>query len=283
MGPTASGKTELAEALADRLDAQLVNGDAFQIYRGMDIGTAKPYRKEAYRLLDIRNPSEAFGVGEYVSLAQAELAESWNAGRSVIVVGGTGLYIRALMEEYRDMRQAPDPETRRRLTAKELPELVDELRSRDSDVAQRIDLNNRVRVQRAIERICNPGPSEAVCLPPFAKHKFAVLCDPAESADRINRRVKQMVQNGWVDEVQRLKSAGYSISDPGLRALGYKALWLHLDGEVELEEALATTIAETKQYSKRQRTWLRSEPKLVFLNSGDAFEHAMRRLCESTT
>src|SRR5471030_1762482 len=109
MGPTASGKTEVAEALADQLCAQLVNADAFQIYQGMDVGTAKPLRKADYRLVDIRNPSEGFGVGEFVTLAQEVLSECWEAGKNVVVVGGTGLYMRALFEEYAEMAQAPDP------------------------------------------------------------------------------------------------------------------------------------------------------------------------------
>jgi tRNA dimethylallyltransferase len=278
MGPTASGKTELAEALAERLSAQLVNADAFQIYRGMDIGTAKPLRKSEYRLLDIRNPSEGFGVGEYVALANGMLRECWELGKSVVVVGGTGLYIRALIEEYDDMAQAPDPELRTRLNQKSLEELLKELKCVDESIANRIDLHNRVRVQRALERIYSPKPSEPVRLPPFEKHKFAVVRESGETSDRITRRVEDMVQNGWIGEVQQLAAAGYTESDPGLRALGYRAIWRHLNGEVELKEALATTIAETRQYAKRQRTWLRSEPNLVVLESGDALAHASRVL-----
>ncbi len=103
MGPTASGKTSLAEALADKFDACLINGDAFQVYRGMDIGTAKPVNKDRYHLIDIKDPSEDFGVGEYVALAQSVLAEMWESQRNVIVVGGSGLYVRALFEEYSGM------------------------------------------------------------------------------------------------------------------------------------------------------------------------------------
>jgi len=281
MGPTASGKTELAEALAELLNAQLVNADAFQIYRGMDIGTAKPASKERYQLLDIRNPSESFGVGEYVSLAQDVLQACWQDQKSVVVVGGTGLYIRALIEEYDAMAQAPDPELRSRLDKKSLEELVDELKELDSELAMRADLRNRVRVQRAIERIRSPKPSVPVRLPPFDKYKFAVIRESDETASRISRRANDMVQKGWVREVQQLKADGYSKSDPGLRALGYRAIWQHLDGEMELEEALATTIAETRQYSKRQRTWLRSEPNLVVLNGMDALSHATRDLSGS--
>jgi len=278
MGPTASGKTDLAEELAVILDAQLVNADAFQIYRGMNIGTAKPERKSEYRLLDIRNPSEGFGVGEYVSLAEVVLRECWEARRNVVVVGGTGLYIRALFEEYGEMAAAPDPDLRNRLNEKTLDELVAELQQADRASAERVDLRNRVRVQRALERIYTPEPSVPVRLPPFQKRKYAVVRDPAETVERITRRVEAMVKNGWVQEVRQLANAGYAPTDPGLRALGYRAVWQHLNGEVELNEAVATTIAETRRYAKRQRTWLRSEPNLMVLDSGNALVHAKRDL-----
>jgi tRNA dimethylallyltransferase len=278
MGPTASGKTEFAEALAEQIDAQLINGDAFQIYRGMDIGTAKPERKSEYRLLDIRNPSEGFGVGEYVSLAQAVLFECWEARQNAIVVGGSGLYIRALFEEYDDMAQAPDPALREQLDQRTLEDLVEELKRLDEESSKRVDLRNRVRVQRAIERIYGPKPSVPVRLPPYQKCKFAVVRDSDETNDRITNRVENMVQKGWVGEVRQLIADGFSESDPGFRALGYRALWQHLNGEIELKEATATTIAETRRYAKRQRTWLRTEPNLVILNSGDELAHATQNL-----
>jgi tRNA dimethylallyltransferase len=274
MGPTASGKTEVAEAIATNMEAQLVNADAFQIYRGMDIGTAKPIHKSAYRMIDIRNPSEGFGVGEYVQLVQGILLNCWEQGRSVVVVGGTGLYVRALFEEYSQMAPAPDPELRKALDKKSLEELIAELVTIDKDAAQRIDLKNRVRVQRFLERLHGSKPSVPVDLPPFQKLKLAVLRDPSETSDRITRRVDAMVQNGWVQEVKELADSGYSPADPGLRALGYKAIWEHLDGQIGLDEAVATTIAETKKYAKRQRTWLRSEPNLVLLESDNAITEA---------
>ncbi len=278
MGTTASGKTELAEGLADWLGAQLVNADAFQIYRGMDIGTAKPARKSDYKLLDLRDPSEGFGVGEFVPLAQEVLTECWVAQQSVVVVGGTGLYVRALFEEYGEMSTAPEPELRARLDLKPLGELVEELRKADAEMANRVDLKNRMRVQRALERVYSPNPSVPVSLPPFEKLKLGVIRDPEELSERITRRVQAMMQNGWVREVEELISAGYSDSDPGFRALGYRAIWQYLHGQIPLHEAQATAIADTKRYAKRQRTWLRAEPKLLVLDSGDAFEEAQRLL-----
>src|SRR5687768_12536419 len=115
MGPTASGKTPLAEDLANHYSAQLINADAFQVYRGFDIGTAKPLHRDRYLLMDIREPNEQFAVGEFVDLAQQRLNELWELQRSGILVGGTGLYIRALMEEYSEMMSRPDHAVRERL------------------------------------------------------------------------------------------------------------------------------------------------------------------------
>lgn len=275
MGPTASGKTELAEGLANHLGAQLVNADAFQIYRGMDIGTAKPENHSRYRLLDIRNPSEGFGVGEYVALAQAVLEECWEAQRNVVVVGGTGLYVRALFEEYDDMGQAPPPEIRSQLDARSLEDLVEELTRIAPETASRVDSKNRVRVQRALERIYSPTPSVPLNLPPFQKQKFAVNVDTEVTAARITRRVDEMIEKGWIGEVAALAANGFSLADPGLRAIGYEAIWRTNDGEVRLEDAKATVIAETRRYAKRQRTWLRSEPHLYFLDSNEPLRSAM--------
>ncbi len=274
MGPTASGKTEVAERLADQMSALLVNADAFQIYRGMDIGTAKPIAKDRYDLIDIRDPREGFGVGEFVGLALESLRAAWENHRSVVVVGGTGLYVRALFEEYDSMSVAPDPELRKELDQLPLEVLVEELLRSDS-AKPGMDLKNRVRVQRAVERTRCSKPSVPVILPAFKKIKLAVIPDPFVSSDRIAQRVELMVHNGWVREVQQLKDLGYQLSDPGLRALGYKSIWQHLDGEINLNEAVATTIAETRKYAKRQRTWLRSEPNLVVLDIASSVETAL--------
>ncbi len=278
MGPTASGKTNLAEQIAEHLDAQLVNADAFQIYCGMDIGTAKPNRPENYELIDIRNPDESFGVGEYVVVAQSVLRRCWERRQSVVVVGGSGLYVRALFEEYSEMGQAPPPEVREALNARPLEELAEELRKLAPETANVVDLRNRVRVQRALERIYSPKPSVSVHLPPFDKKKLAIVRNSDETNDRIQRRTKQMFESGWIEEVRKLFSDGYAITNPGFRALGYEAIGRAINGEATFEEALATTIADTKRYAKRQRTWLRSEPNLVILDSEDALRHAAQEL-----
>jgi len=278
MGPTASGKTALAEQVATDLDAQLINADAFQIYRGLDVGTAKPADRERYHLLDLRDPDEAFGVGEYVSLAQVLLQRLYAKGRSAVVVGGTGLYVRALFEEYETMGAAPPFELREELDRKPLEELVPRLQSLAPEVAAKTDLKNPVRVRRALEGILASSPSIRWNLPPYHKMKFAVLPDPEVTHERIAYRTGRMMQNGWIEEVASLRKKGYGPGDPGFRAIGYRTLCRFLDGEVELDEAMATTIAETRRYAKKQRTWLRSEPNLRILELDDALEDLRRQM-----
>ena len=280
MGPTASGKTGLAEAVADELGAVLVNADAFQIYRGLDIGTAKPAVKERYRLLDLKEPSESFGLGEWLKLAQAELEFAFEKGRHVIFVGGTGLYVRALFEEYAAIGEAPDPEVRRELSETPIENLREVLRADHPEIAARVDMANPLRVRRALERV-RGGTSDPVVLPPFIKMKLTPSVSEAELNRRIEHRTLQMVQNGWVQEIQGLQKQGFSREDPGFRAIGYEALWDHLDRKISLDEAITTTIVESRRYAKRQRTWLRREPNLVELsgaNENEAFRKAMERI-----
>jgi tRNA dimethylallyltransferase len=271
MGPTASGKTALAEALADRIDARLVNADAFQIYRGFDVGTSKPSDKARYDLIDIRNPDEMFGVGEWVTLAIDIAERMWQAGHSVVVVGGTGLYIRALFEQYHDMRPPPSAalraEVREQLERDGLESLNDRLRSIDPAAASSVDPRNPARVARAMERALSKDEPLKVVLPPFGKFKLAL--DPtSEVLDaRIERRLTEMMQNGWVQEVKRLREAGCREDSPAMRAIGYLDIWKHVEGRLSLDSAIARIVTATRQYAKRQRTWLRKEPDLVQLSN----------------
>jgi len=269
MGATATGKTALAEAVARTFDAQLINADAFQVYRGFDIGTAKPADRSKYRLLDIRDARESFGVGEYVLLAQAELRQLYDEGRSAVLVGGSGLYTRALMEEYSSLRPEPDPrlraELRARLSQEGLSALAEELRRRDPARARDTDLSNPVRVLRALEHVIERPAPLPVELPPLRKLKVVLDLEPEELIWRIDHRIGQMVQNGWVDEVARLRREGIGPDAPAARAIGYRGMFEHVAGNCTLEEAIQTAAVETRQYAKRQRTWLRSEPNVQMI------------------
>jgi tRNA dimethylallyltransferase len=264
MGQTASGKTALAEALADELGAGLINADAFQAYRGMDIGTAKPENVACYALLDLKNPDEAYGVGEFCLLAATELARLHAEGRSAVVVGGTGQYVRALFEEYADLMPEPDPERRahyaRRLAEEGLETLAAELARRDPGTA--VELRNPIRVTRALERLDDSRPPLAFRVPYASRIKVATSVGTDAIQERIARRTALMMHNGWVEEVRRLRGLGYGPDDPGFRAIGYRTIARLLDGDLATEEAERAIVQETTAYAKRQRTWLRSEPGL---------------------
>jgi tRNA dimethylallyltransferase len=278
MGTTASGKTGVAEELADHLDARLVNADAFQVYRYLDIGTAKSARADEYALLNIRHPNETFGLGEWSSLATQELHALYAEAKSAVVVGGTGLYIRALFEQYADMAPAPDPVLRAELDTLSLENLKERLELADPASYGKVDLLNRVRVQRALERALTPSAFIPNPLPPFKKFKFAIDRDPEETRSRIAERVHEMVRDGWVDEVRALMDMGYHFDDPGLRAHGYRHIWRAVEGTMDMAQALDLTINEVRRYARRQRTWLRKEPELIWVEPDDPLKDALRHL-----
>lgn len=273
MGPTASGKSHLAESIAERFDAVILNADAFQIYRGMDIGTAKPVDRVRYRLLDLKNPDEDFGVGEYVLLASDLLHKLFQENRSVVLCGGTGLYIRALLEEYKDLMPAPSPSLRERIGRMPLEEAVATILDTAPDVASKIDLKNEVRVKRAIEKLHGNTQPIRFTLPPFQTQKIAIIPPPDISQEKIMHRTKEMVQNGWVAEVNELIRKGYGPGDPGFRALGYEAIARFIqEGGVE-DQLIKQIELDTVKYAKRQRTWLRAEPNLtVFSEASEALD-----------
>jgi tRNA dimethylallyltransferase len=280
MGPTASGKSALAEQLAEELNAVILNADAFQVYRGMDIGTAKPVNQSRYELLDLKSPNENFGVGEYVVLASERLHEHFQAGRNSIVCGGTGYYVRALIEEFTDLNPAPDPGLREsleeRLKGEGLETLASELVEKAPDQAAKTDLKNPVRVRRALERVYQKGDAIRFTLPPYQKYKVSITPNIENSSVKIAQRTKTMVQNGWIREVEALLDQGYGSGDPGFRAIGYELIEqfiLNGGSEVDLTEKI---ILDTVQYAKRQRTWLRSEPNLnQFSEFSEAYDATM--------
>lgn len=267
MGPTASGKSALAERLGDHLNFPLINADAFQVYRGLDIGTAKPSDRSNYHLLDLIEPWAEYGAGAWIRDVLAILGELFATSGGAIVVGGSGYYIRALFEEYQDLAEATDAARRAELGLRTHESLVEELRQRAPDVADRTDLNNRVRVQRAIERLELPRLEWQ--LPPCRTLKLARVPDLAANRTRIFDRVVEMVRDGWMDEVGALAERGVQRDHPGMRAHGYRAMWDVIHGDRLLEEAIEATQVEVIQYAKRQRTWLRAEPRLITITEQD--------------
>lgn len=267
MGPTASGKTALAEALADATGLQLVNADAFQVYCGMDIGTAKSTRKADYLMMDLLDPWEPFGAGQWIVRVSNELTVLHEQGRGAIVVGGTLYYIRALFEGYSDLKGPPHPAVRAALDARDLADLLEELSRRDPAAASAVDPSNRVRVQRAVERL--DAEPIAWSIPTFRKVKIGLDSNPDLLRSRIAERVPKQLAEGWLDEVRALTGHGVQREDPGMRAHGYRALWdVVLEG-ADLGKATQGIVHEVCQYAKRQRTWLRTEPELATMPSED--------------
>jgi tRNA dimethylallyltransferase len=265
MGPTGSGKSRLAEALADETGLQLINADAFQVYRGMDVGTNKPAEKDRYELLDLVDPKEEFSVGVWLQEALAVLAERHAAGQGCIVVGGTGLYVRALFEEYAEICPPPDRATRARVRAMGLEDAAEELRRIDPSVC--LDWSNPVRVKRALERSLAPGRAIEVRLPPFRKLKVA-LDPPLQALEpRLLKRIDWMLDHGWPEEALALAEAGVGPEDPGMRAIGYQYVMEFARGDSPRSATVEAVFRDTRQYTKRQKTWLRTEPSLVRVGS----------------
>ena len=268
VAPTASGKSTLALEIAAKLGLELVSLDAMQVYRGMDVGTAKPSPEERARvphhLLDVANPDERFSVADYVALAEGALAEVLARNRLPLVVGGTGFYLRALAEGL-PSAPAADPERQAplwaRLEAEGLEPLLRELAAASPADAERAERNPR-RVVRALEILAATGrpPSDFPPLPPRFRYETFVLLPSAEKLEpRIAARTEAMFAAGLVGEVEGLLER-YPRLTTARQAIGYKEVVRHLAGETTLAETQAAVTLATTRYAKRQRTFFRKLP-----------------------
>ncbi|MCX8115389.1 MAG: tRNA (adenosine(37)-N6)-dimethylallyltransferase MiaA [Burkholderiaceae bacterium] len=272
LGPTACGKSALAMRLADEIALEIVSVDSAQVYRGMDIGTAKPSAAECARvrhhLIDLRDPSEPYSAADFVRDATAAIADVRARGKLPLVVGGTMLYAKALREGLSALPSA-DREVRARIEAraKEIgwPGLHAELARVDPATAQRLPPNDSQRIQRALEVFELTGVPMSALLaatdrPPLALATIALLPhDRAELHRRIEQRFDAMLAAGFLDEVRALMARGDLNPDlPALRAVGYRQAWEHLARGTSFAQFHAAAIAATRQLAKRQITWLRS-------------------------
>ena len=276
-GPTASGKTALSVALAKAFGGEIVNADSMQIYRTMDIGTAKPTLAErqgvVHHLLDVAEPQENFSVARYVELATPCVEDILRRGRLPIVVGGTGLYIDSLLS---GRTFAPYPQTgwRQRLTEQAqvqgMEPLLRELERVDPEAAARLHPNDRKRIIRALEvwhetgRTISQHNRETAQLPPrFTALKLALSFHSRQDLwRRIDRRVDLMAAQGLVEEVRRLLERGVDPACTAMQAIGYKELVSALEGERTVADALEEIKLRSRQYAKRQLTWLRRDEAL---------------------
>jgi tRNA dimethylallyltransferase len=276
VGPTASGKTDLALALAQRLGGEILVADSRQVYRGMDVGTAKPdqaaQRAVPHHLLDIADPDEPVTVAEWVERARALVPEIAARGRLPLVVGGTGLYVAALVDGHDYASQPYSPEIRQRLAdelaADGLEPLAARLRAADPGTA--VDLRNPRRVLRALERISGGGAApEAV---PYAGRVVTLALDRPRQVlyRRIDERTRWMfTAGGLLDEVRRLLDAGYDAALRPMTGHGYREAIAHLAGEWSLGRAIDVTARHTRQYAKRQLSWFRRDGRIVWLRAAD--------------
>jgi tRNA dimethylallyltransferase len=273
LGPTASGKSALGLALAEHLGGEIVACDSQQVYLGMDIGTAKPTLEERRRVphhgLDLCHPDEAFHAARWAVVARAAIKSIAGRGRVPIVVGGTGLYYRALTA---GLFEAPPPDPTLRARHRELCERdgIEALRASlaavDPEAAAGIAPRDFVRLSRALEVYQQTGVAITTlrrqASPPRDLLPRVLLLDPplAESRARIAARVDAMIAAGFLDEVRALHAAGYGPTLRPLQALGYKQLGAVLAGEMSIADAAAETVRATFAYARRQRTWFKKEP-----------------------
>ena len=292
-GPTAVGKSALSIALAKAIDGEIVSADSMQVYRHMDIGSAKIRPEEMagvpHHLIDVLEPTEAFNVVIFQELAKQALAEIYGRGRIPILVGGTGFYIQALLYDI-DFTEN-DEDTALRHSLEELARrdgteaLYERLRAVDPASCESIHAHNVKRVIRAIEfyektgkRISDHNKEQRENVSPY-RFAYFVLNDDRERIYRnIDSRVDQMMEQGLVGEVQALREMGCHKGMVSMQGLGYKEILSYLEGEITLEEAVYLIKRDTRHFAKRQLTWFRREKEVIWVQKNDIDQNSQERL-----
>lgn len=293
-GPTAVGKTALSIELAKRINGAVISADSMQVYKHMDIGSAKILPEEMqgipHYMIDELEPEEEFHVVRFVEMAKKYLAEIYAAGKIPIIAGGTGFYIQALLYDIDFTDQESDEAFRSRLEtlAKEQgrEKLHEMLREVDPASAEAIHANNIKRVIRALEfyhltgkRISEHNEQERQKSSPYNFAYFVLTDDRTKLYERIDKRVDHMIEQGLVDEVQKLKEMGCHRDMVAMQGLGYKEILAYLDGELTLEEAVYIIKRETRHFAKRQLTWFKRERE-VFWVEKDAYNYQEDKMLE---
>lgn len=286
MGPTASGKTELAISLCKRFPCDLISVDSALVYRGMDIGTAKPdaatLARAPHRLIDIRDPEDSYSAGEFVRDAYREMDAIRAVGRIPLLVGGTMMYFRALTRGIAELPGA-DGEVRAAIDAEAerhgWPTMHAELQRVDPRAAARIKPNDRQRIQRALEVYRSSGTplsewqrDSRPLRDDIEYLKVGLNIEPRSVLhERIARRLDAMLDGGFADEVERLRQRPHLTADhPSMRSVGYRQLWKYFAGDYDRAEARDRALYATRQLAKRQITWLRSEADIFLVDPLEA-------------
>jgi tRNA dimethylallyltransferase len=291
-GPTAVGKSEIAPRLAEQIGGEIISADSMQVYRGLDIGTAKPSPVECacvpHHLIDICHLTESFDAAQFVRRAQKAVEEIQARGRVPIFCGGTGLYFKAFLSGLGEAPSA-NPELRAKLEAASFESLLRELRERDPAAYEKIDRQNPRRVIRAVEVIRLTGgkfseqrsewKSEVQSSKP--ENFFAFSRQPDDLRVRIDSRVDAMFARGLVDETRGLLQRGLEQNQTAMQAIGYRQVVEHLRGERSLAEAIEQVKIRTRQFAKRQLTWFRRQldPKWIELKPDESSEEVVHKIC----
>lgn len=279
-GPTATGKSDLALEVAEKFNGEVINADSMQLYRGMDIGTAKltiaQRREIPHHLLDVLSVKEDASVAQYQSLARAAIDEIQSRGKVAIVVGGTGLYIKSIIDEMNFPET--DPVLRKKLEDEaELlgtAELYSRLRLLDPEAAAAIEPGNTRRIIRALEVIEVTGKPYSANLPSDTSIRFpdalhiGLAMERSSLAPRIEARVHRMFDQGLVDEVRALVAQGLLEGTTAQRAIGYAQTIALIDGEISQSQAIEETIVATRQYVRRQETWFKRDQRIQWIGEG---------------
>jgi len=289
VGPTAVGKTKTGIELAKRLNGEIISGDSVQVYRGMDIGSAKVSEEEAegipHHLIDIQEPDEEMSVARFQMLARAAIDDIAARGKLPIIVGGTGLYIRSVLYDYQFTEQAEDKGLRAELERFAAEEgavaLHDRLAHLSPERAAQIHPNNVQRVIRAIE-VASSGMEQAQASEPTSHYDSLIFVLHMEDRDqlygRIGLRVDQMMEEGLLDEVETLVSRGYA-ETKAMQAIGYKELVPVVRGEVSLSDAADALKRNTRRFAKRQLTWFRHQFDGTWIEMGRlSFEQNFKKI-----
>ena len=281
-GATGVGKTDLSIKLAQKINAKIISADASQVYKELDIGTAKVTQKEMqgipHYMIDVVNPDEDYSVGDFERAVNNILNESCQKnGKNVIIVGGTGLYIKSITDGFAKL-PSKDEKIRAELEIKNLQELQEMLKELDEKSYSEIDLSNKLRLVRAIEVCLLMGEKFSELRTKNIKNnnykflKIFLTRDRNELYDRINKRVDIMISKGLIDEARKIydkyKKSLYKIS-----SIGYKELFLYFDGKITLEEAVDEIKRESRRYAKRQMTWFRKEKNYITYNLSEVSEN----------
>ncbi len=274
VGPTASGKSALALRAAERSGGEIVSADSRQVYRGMDVGTAKPTAAERARIphhcIDLVDPSEPYNVARYQRDGRAALADVASRGKTAYVVGGTGLYVRALLDGLLLDAAPTDPELRARLERRADAEgpaaLHRELARIDPAAAERVDVRNARRVVRYLELAMLAGRVPQEREAKVAARRIGLDPPRAWLDQRIGARVRQMVDDGVLEETRRLVDGGVNERLPSMSGHGYVHWAAHLRGEIGLDAAIVATAKDVRAYSRRQMTWFRRDPDIRWVD-----------------